>query len=170
MNYSRNDLTEGIATMNQIRNAIYHLVRFMEKNGVTDSIERMRRMGKNIARSYINYWKPTDNVSMNNIKDVLTTIYHRILNSTISIEINEVDNLIIIRDNNCALCKYHYEDIEISGCEIIMGLISEYINLISKNSKKEFPLFLEPYKIIESRAFGNNACVQLYKYNMKKGA
>ena len=59
MNFSRKELIQTDATMNQMRNSIYILARFMENNGVSDSKERLRRMGKNIARTYFNYWKPT---------------------------------------------------------------------------------------------------------------
>ena len=74
MNFSRKELIETDATMNQMRNAIYVLTRLMEKNGVRDSKDRLRRMGRDIARTYINYWKPTDIVTLNNIKDVIDRI------------------------------------------------------------------------------------------------
>ncbi|MEE9379688.1 MAG: hypothetical protein V3V33_16810 [Candidatus Lokiarchaeia archaeon] len=164
MNYSRKDLIQTEATMNQMRNSIYILAKFMEKNGVLDLKDKLRKMGQNMAKTYIRYWKPTNYVSISNIKDVIATIYQKVLNSSTSIEINDVENLIRVQDYRCALCKYHYDDIEIAGCEIILGMVSEIISLINKESSDPSSLFLEPYEIKESRAFGNKTCVQLYKY------
>ena len=104
---------------------------------------------------------------MSNIKDVITTIYQKILNSSISIEIDESKNIIKVRDQNCALCKYHYDDIEIAGCEIIIGMVSEIISLISKESNDASAFSFEPFEILESRALGNKTCIQVYKYKVK---
>ena len=164
MNYSRKDLIQTDATMNQMRNSIYILAKLMEKNGVPDLKDKLRKMGQNMAKTYIRYWKPTNYASISNIKDVITTIYQKVFNSSTSIEINDVENLIRVQDYRCALCKYHYDDIEIAGCEIILGMVSEIISLINKESSDPSSLFLEPYEIKESRAFGNKTCVQLYKY------
>jgi len=168
MNFSRKELIETDATMNQMRNAVYVLVRLMEKNKIQNSKERLRKMGQNIARTYINYWKPTEVVTLANLKDVITTIYQKILNSTVSIEINEVDKLLNVQDYRCALCKYHYDDLEIAGCEVLLGLVSEYVTLISNESSESSSVFLEPYEIVESRAYGNKKCLQVFKYKIRK--
>jgi len=167
MNFSRKELIKSDATMNQMRNAIYELARLMEKNGISDLKSRLRGMGKEMAKTIINYWKPTETITMSNLKDVVATIYQKILNSSISIEIDEFQNLIRVKDQNCSLCKYHYDDIEIAGCEIIIGMVSEIISHISKESKDSFSLLLEPFEILESRAFGNKSCIQVYKYKTR---
>ncbi|MFX0024044.1 MAG: hypothetical protein ACFE9S_17080 [Candidatus Hermodarchaeota archaeon] len=169
MKFSRKELIETEATMNQMRNAVYHLARLMEKNGIKKSKEKFRRMGQNIAKTYYNYWKPTSVVTLSNLKDVITTIYQKVLNSAISIEINENERIVKVRDYNCALCKYHYEDVEIAGCEILLGLVSELINLISTETNNNIHLLLIPYEVIESRAYGNKSCIQLFKYKLEKG-
>ena len=69
MNYTKGDIFQAEATMNQMRNAIYHLARFMEKNGKTDQVKRLRRMGRNIARTIFNYWKPISMVTTVNVRD-----------------------------------------------------------------------------------------------------
>jgi len=166
MNYSRNDLINAEATFNQMRNAIYHLARFMVKNNVSDVQERLRRMGRNIGRTFINYWKPTDLVSTSNVKDVITTIYKKIVNSTVSIEINKEDKIFIVRDYKCPLCKYKYEDINISGCEILISLVAEFINLINKESNDPLALFLEPLRVKESKAYGHNVCMLEFRYKL----
>ncbi|MHA2007734.1 MAG: hypothetical protein ACXABO_08655 [Promethearchaeota archaeon] len=164
MNYSRKEVIQSDATMNQMRNSIYELTRFMKNNGVHDVKNKLRKMGQNIAKTYVRYWKPTVSIDFSNIKDVITTIYQKILNSAVSIEINNEENIIKVQDYKCALCKYQYDDIEIAGCEIILGLVSEIIFNISKESKEPSSLFLEPFKVEESRIYGNKACIQLYKY------
>ncbi len=168
MNFSRKQLIETDATMNQMRNAVYILIRLMEKNGVEDSKDSLRRMGQNIAKTYINYWKPTNIVTLNNIKDVITTIYQKVLNSAVSLEINESEREIRVQDYKCALCKYHYSDIEIAGCEILLGLISEFISLINKELYEQSSITLEPYKVYQSKAYGNKSCIQIFKYKTGK--
>lgn len=167
MNFSRKELIQSDATMNQMRNAIYELARLMEKNGISDLTNKLRGMGQEMAKTIINYWKPTETVSLSNIKDVVATIYQKILNSSISIEIDESQNLIKVRDQNCALCKYQYDDIEIAGCEIIIGMVSEIISHISEESNEMSSVSIEPFKILESRTFGNKTCIQVYKYKIK---
>ena len=166
MNYSKGEVLLAEATMNQMRNSIYHLARFMERNGKTDITERLRRMGRNMAKTFINYWKPTELITSENIKDVLTTIYQKIVNSIISIEINQNDNTIIVKDQKCALCKYHYEDITIAGCEILLGLVAEMISLVNEQSKNPSAIKIEPHKVEESRAYGNSLCIQIYKFQI----
>ncbi len=151
-----------------MRNAVFHLARLMEKAGIENSKDKFRKMGQNIAKTYIKYWKPTEVITLTNLKDVVTTIYQKVLNSTVSIEINEVENKIKVRDHNCALCKYQYEDVEIAGCEILLGLVSELITLISKESNDSTKIQIMPYEVIESRAYGNKACIQIFKFQKGK--
>ena len=166
MNYSRKDLVQTDATMNQMRNSIHILANFMKKNGDLDLKEKLRAMGQNIAKTYIRYWKPIDFVNISNVKDVIATIYQNVFNSSISIEIDDTENLVKVRDHNCALCKYHYEDMEIAGCEIILGMVSEIISHISNGSKDASSVFLDPIEVSESRAYGNKVCNQVYKYKI----
>ncbi|MHA1274074.1 MAG: hypothetical protein ACTSQP_02530 [Promethearchaeota archaeon] len=164
MNYTRNELLSAEATMNQMRNAITHLIRFMRKNKVDNVIERLRRMGKNIGSTFVNYWKPTDNITQKNIKDVLATIYQYIFSSSVAIELDSSQNLIFIRDYKCPMCKYQFEDIKEAGCEIIIAMVAEMVSKISEISNNKDALFLEPVKIQESKAFGHRSCLQVYKY------
>ncbi|MBY8982375.1 MAG: hypothetical protein KGD57_05470 [Candidatus Lokiarchaeota archaeon] len=166
MNYSRNELLLADAAINQLRNAIYHLARFMVKNEKNDIKERMQRIGRNISKTYIKYWSPTEGVNLNNIREVITTIYKKVLKSSISVELNDVEKLIIINDLDCALCKYKYVDIQIAGCEILLGFISEFINIINGNSRNKSILLIEPLKVQESKALGNKSCIQIFKYKI----
>lgn len=164
LNIDRSQLLLVEAAMNQSRNMIYHLVRFMKKNDVVNIKERLRGMGRNIARTFYNYWKPTESVDIVNIKDVIVTIYKKILNSSIIIEVDELNKLIIVKDSKCALCKYHYEEVgKFAGCEVILGMIPELIELINKNNNQS-KLKIQPLEVRESRAYGDEACIQVFKY------
>jgi len=169
MNYTRHDLIQVEATMNQMRNGIYHLARFLKKNGVTDINDRLRRMGRNMGRTIYNYWKPIELVTVSNVKDVITTIYQKILSSSVTTEINESEQKIITTDNKCAVCKYKYEDIDVSGCEIILGMVSELVNQISKASDNASAISLEPLIVKESKALGHKACTLEYRYKVGGG-
>jgi hypothetical protein len=161
MNLTREDLIRSDATMNQMRNMVYHLVRFMKINGVSGTRENLRRMGRNIARTYINYWKPIDRVNKSNIDNVISTIYKKILNSSVSVEIDDINKIILVKDNDCSLCKYHFSDIDVAGCEIIAAMIAEIVSQINQNKS---PIELQPLDILESRTFGNKSCIQSFKY------
>ncbi len=165
-NHSRAQLLGAEATLNQVRNAMYFLVRFMDKKGVKDVSARFQRMGRRIASTYVNYWKPTESVNLSNIKDVIATIYKNMFGSNIIVEINESEKHIIIKDTKCSMCKYKYDDVDIAGCEVLLGLVSEFINLINKDSKSSAPLLLEPVRIAQSKALGHDSCIQVHKYNL----
>jgi hypothetical protein len=161
MNYSRADLVQTNATMNQLRNAIYHLQRFMKRNDITEVRSRLRRMGKNIAHTYLNTWRPIEKVTLTNIKDVLATIYKNVLDSTVSIELDEVNKKITVQDNDCALCKYQFTDINVAGCEIIGSMITEFINVINSNQDG---FKIEIQDIDQSKIFGHNSCIHIYNF------
>jgi hypothetical protein len=161
MNLTREDLIQSDATMNQMRNMVYHLERFMKINGISGTRENLRRMGRNIAKTYINYWKPIDRVIIANLNDVITTIYKKILNSSVSVEIDEINNRILVKDNDCCLCKYHFSDIDVAGCEIIAAMVSEIISQVNQGTS---PIILQPLEILESRTFGHKSCIQSFKY------
>ena len=161
MNYSRADLVQTNATMNQLRNAIYHLQRFMKRNDITEVRSRLRRMGKNIAHTYLNTWRPIEKVTLTNVKDVLATIYKNVLDSTVSIELDEVNKKITVQDNDCALCKYQFTDINVAGCEIIGSMVAEFINLINSN-QGEFKIDLQNINV--SKVLGHASCIHVYNF------
>jgi len=164
MNYTREELVLSEACLNQLRNAIYHLERFMQINKIEDIRNRLRRMGKNIAQTYIKYWKPINSVTLDNVKDVLATFYKNILNSGVTIELDDLAQNISVKDNNCALCKYHFEDINEAGCEIVLAMMAEFINIINSESKEPSKVILQPFEVSESRSLGHKSCVHYYKY------
>jgi len=141
----------------------------MKKNGITEIKERFRRMGKNIAHTYLKYWKPINVINEDNVKDVIATVYKNIINSNVSIEFDSNEKLIIVRDTDCPLCKYHFEDIEVAGCEILAAMIAEMVFLINKESETPSSLSLKPLDINESRVLGSKNCIQIFKYTGGRG-
>ena len=93
MNLTREELIQSDATMNQMRNMVYHLLRFMKINGVSGTRENLRKMGRNIARTYIKYWKPIDIVNKANLNNVITTINKKILNSCLLTKVLSIGQL-----------------------------------------------------------------------------
>ncbi|MHA1689919.1 MAG: hypothetical protein ACTSYC_11130 [Promethearchaeota archaeon] len=170
MNYSREELIEIQAVSNQMRNAVYHLMRFMKDNGLNDAeiIKRLRNMGRNIAKTFSKYWAPVSSIDLRNLKDFIATAYKKILNSSVTINIINLEREIEIIDKNCALCKYHYEDIEVAGCEIILGFISELVDQINSRNIKNRSLKLVPESVRESQAYGNASCIQVFKYQWRE--
>jgi len=168
MNITRKELVDHDATMNQSRNMIYHLIRFMKVNGIEGENvkERLRLMGRNIAKTFHNYWKPVEKVDMINVRDVIATMYKKIVSSSVSIELDESQKLIVVKDSKCALCKYFYEDVgRFAGCEILLGMVSELISLINKNSPSNSKILLTPLEVSESLSYGDSACIQVFKYS-----
>ena len=171
MGIKRSHLFHVDSTMNQLRNAIYHLARILkndEKREINVN-EKLRDMGRNIARTFVNYWKPIDIVNKTNLKDVLKTIYRTILGSSISIEVNNNEKLILVKDYKCPLCRYPYSDLSIAGCEILLGMVSEFINLINKDSSETSTVFLDPFEVKASQALGDDLCLQVFKYKVGGG-
>ena len=133
----------------------------MKRNDITEVRNRLRRMGKNIAHTYLNTWRPIEKVTLTSIKDVMATIYKNVLNSTISIELDEINKKITIQDNDCALCKYHFSDINVAGCEIIGSMVAEFINMINSDQDG---LKIEIQDINESKVLGHSACIHVYNF------
>jgi hypothetical protein len=103
-------------------------------------------------------------VNLVNLKDVIATIYKNILNSSVSVDLDEVNKTILVKDNDCPLCKYIFDDIDIAGCELISALVAEFINKLNERSEGKSSLRIESLAVEESRTMGHNYCVQSYKY------
>jgi ribosomal protein L25 (general stress protein Ctc) len=99
----------------------------------------------------------------------LQTIYRTILSSSISIEINKTEKIILIKDYKCPLCRYPYGDLSIAGCEIILGMVSEFIALINKDSSESSIITLEPDEVKASKALGHDLCIHVFKYKVGGG-
>jgi len=100
------------------------------------------------------------------VRDVIATMYKKIVSSSVSIELDESQKLIVVKDSKCALCKYFYEDVgKFAGCEILLGMISELISLINNNSTSNSKILLTPLEVRESFFYGDKECIQVFKYS-----
>lgn len=156
-NSTREDLMQSYATMNQMRNVVYHMVKFMMEKGIkeNDIIIRLKRMGKNIAATEATLFK----IQKSEPDLMIKQIYSDVLDSkvTITTEQNPASNSVIytIEDKKCALCKYRREDISVSPGELIPSMVSE---LLSMNGVKVLN-----YKVVHSRTLGDLSCVHSYE-------
>lgn len=167
MNYTRSDLAQADAAMNQMRNAIYHLIRFMKKENVKDVNMRLQRIGKNIASTYSRYWLPKNALNRQNLDIVLKDIYSSIFKSKINLEVDYEKNILKIVDNKCCLCKYNYQDIDIPGCEVLQGFLPNFIDILNKKYPNEKIISIKRKEVSRSRAIGDSQCVQEFYISEK---
>lgn len=160
MNYTRAELVHGESAMNQMRNAIYHLVRYMKAENVEDVKDRLNRMGKNIALTFSRYWHPEAPLTIKTLDIVLKDIYFTIFKSKIIIELDTTNNILKIIDTKCCLCKYNYPDIDIAGCEIIQGFLPVFIEELNNKILQKDAILLKPKGVSKSKAIGNVHCLQ----------
>ncbi|MCK4237572.1 MAG: hypothetical protein KAX33_00510 [Candidatus Lokiarchaeota archaeon] len=167
MNYTRSDLVLADAAMNQMRNAIYHLIRFMKRENIKDINMRLQRIGKNIASTYGRYWLPNSALTKENLVIILKDIYSTIFKSKISIEVNFEKKILKILDNKCSLCKYNYPDIDVPGCEVLQGFLPNFINILNTKYPNEKIISVKRKEVSRSRAIGDSQCVQEFYISEK---
>lgn len=151
-NYSRQDLTKKTATVNQMRNIVYHLMKYMEEKGDDDKkiLQKLKRMGKNIAA--------TENtliaLSENDPQKFIKKIYNDILGSKVLITVSNDSKTLTIDDKKCAMCKYHRKDIKIAPCELITSMV---MNLMILNGFK-----IKNVSVTQSKSLGDLTCNHEY--------
>jgi predicted hydrocarbon binding protein len=154
----RTNLFEKKAKINQIRNGIYSFITYFRKKlnkSQEETREMLHRMGKNIAKSFYNYWQPKQE------EDYLKIMreVHRVVFKT-SAKVREKDGYIIVINRGCPFCKYP-RDADLAGCEIMVGFVVEYFNLLSADSDYTVPR-LEG-KVTKSQIFDEKFCQNVYK-------
>lgn len=156
---SRANLLNKKFKVNQIRNGIYWYINYLkvDKNiGTVDIIGKLREMGKKIALTYINYWKPKYKDTID-----LMRVIHRTVFKTAA-RVRESDSEIVVISRSCPLCKYRRENIDVPGCNILVGFIEKFYELLSKDNP-DLPKI--EGTIETSRIFGEKKC----KYTFKTG-
>ncbi len=148
----RKELISRVSVMNQLRNAVYHLQRFLTARGVQDLKPRLIEMGRNIGETYseaLDYKKTKFTAD-------LKELYEITVHSKVKLQLNQETRTIDVIDSKCALCKYNYEDIDIAGCYVIMGMIERLMNKIGY---KNFHLL----DVLHSKTCGDEECIHQYK-------
>jgi len=150
LNYTREELGNKTATMNQMRNNLYHFLRFLGSKGFNDQEIRVRleRMGKNIAKTIIEEKKFLGC----NIEEIVKSVYSELFES--KIEFTQNLDQIIIEDKKCSLCKYKREDLSVSPCSVITSLVSEICTCYGYKVRES--------TVRKSVALGDVTCIHSY--------
>ncbi len=151
---SREGLLGSLAPFNQIRNALYQLIRFMQEKNVNVP-EDLRRMGRDIARTFSKYWLPP----MDNPAHALREVYQFVTGSKVKVE--TAGRILRVVDKKCRLCNMKYADIEHAGCEVIAAMVTEFFAQAHVKGATTVNLVL--LGVDKSRARGDNQCVHVYQ-------
>ncbi len=151
---ARESLLNSSAPFNQIRNAVYHLIRFMQENNVNVP-DDLRRMGRDIAHTFARYWLP----SPGDPASALQEIYQFVTGSKVKVDVK--GQVIRVVDKKCRLCKLKYPDIDHVGCEVIAAMAAEFV--AEAHAKGAIPKKLSLLGVDKSRARGDDQCVHVFK-------
>jgi hypothetical protein len=159
-NYSRKELLKTTSTMNQLRNMLYHLIKYLSNTGKQSQYikKSLRKMGQNIGKTE----SPLFNFDNQHLDKLIKTMYDEILGSKVTVT-NKIDSKVyVIESKKCCVCKYHRKDITVAPCEIIHSMVSELLI--------KYGFIVEESIVEESIALGSLSCVHSYKFkNLKKG-
>ena len=150
-NYTREDLVKKTALTNQMRNNLYHFLRFFISRGLSNQEikERLERMGKNIATTILD----NKTFQSTNLEELISAIYLDIFESKISI--SQSHQHVNIEDKKCALCRYKRENLEVAPCTVITSLVKEICNI---NGYK-----MRECSVKNSVALGDLSCVHTFE-------
>ncbi len=140
----RKVLMEKQAPFNQMRNILFHTARYFKSRKVQDIPARFRVIGANIAKTFHTFWQPPGG----DLEEKIRETYSFIFNSKVTVE-RLGDGRIRVVDKKCRFCKYTYDDINHAGCELVLGIVAEFLNL-------------EPVEVEESKTLGGKTCTHLY--------
>ncbi|QEE16254.1 hypothetical protein DSAG12_02084 [Promethearchaeum syntrophicum] len=148
---TRASLVKKKMGFNQMRNTIYWLQRVMKQYDLPESqIEkRLLSMGRNIGASFSKEYIPNSK----DPSDLIKELYKITLRSKVKTE--QDFDFLTVTDNNSALCKYQYKDIQTPGCNVVIGMISE---ILERNGIK-----VKEMEINACKSHGDPYCKHSYK-------
>jgi predicted hydrocarbon binding protein len=149
---SRSDLVNKSSLMNQMRNAVYHLMRFLKSKNVKNIKAELLEMGRNMGTSFYQAWQIEKSTLENDIKIIYDKVYH----SKITIKSSDTESIITVTDDKCPLCKYKYDDIDTAGCFVIIGMTEAIMKALGYNKFKAID-------VIESKTNGHSVCKHTYQ-------
>ena len=120
------------------------------------TIQVLRNMGKNIARSISKEWTPNGKNLKEMVKEVFEFLFD---NKAIKFKNDEEGNLLII-DPECRLCTDGLEVSEINYCEIVSSTIESFVN-IARETYVSFPKV--SISTVKSKASGAKNCEHLIR-------
>lgn len=150
-NYTIKDLTSETSAMNQMRNVVYHLIRFLQdKNLSNEEIRhRLKRMGKNIGDTQSRLY----DFSYDSVESLIRRIYRVILGS--KVEVIRENKIYVVEDKDCCLCKYHRVDISVPCDTLIPAMVSE---ILKYNNVKSIDAY-----VFTSESLGDISCIHKYE-------
>jgi hypothetical protein len=159
---SRADLMKKKFKINQLRNAVYDYINYLKIDkqvGSGDILNLLKQMGHRIATTYANYWKPT---GMKDALDFMREIHRTVFKTAARVR-QESDSQISVVSRSCPLCRYKYENLDVAGCNLIVGFIETFFEIQSKTD----PNLPRLEGTVEtSRTFGESYCK--YTFEVKK--
>ncbi len=156
-NFTRADLLRYTATMNQMRNMVYHLVRRMVAKNVQNVDDRLQAMGRRIAVDFARAWVPETQTFEKFIKET----YFGVLRSKVKLDMDTPSRTLKVTDEKCPHCKYRYEDVSTAGCNVVVGFMEAYTHELKLTGKINFEL--KSLGVAESKMRGDTNCVHLYR-------
>ncbi len=156
-NFTRPDLLRYTATMNQMRNAVYHLVRRMVAKNVQNIDDRLQAMGRRIAVDFARAWAPETRTFEKFIKET----YFGVLRSKVKVDVDVPSKTLKVTDDKCPHCRYRYEDISTAGCNVVAGFMEAYTHELKLAGKINFEL--KTLGVAESKMRGDENCVHIYR-------
>jgi len=156
-NFTRTDLLRYTATMNQMRNAVYHLVRRMATKNVLNIEDRLQAMGRRIAIDYARAWMPETRDFEKFVKET----YFGVLRSKVKLEIDAPTKTVKVTDDKCPHCMHRYEDISMPGCNVVVGFMETYTHELKVAGKLNFEL--KSLGVTKSKTRGDEVCEHLYR-------
>ncbi len=157
MTGNRADLLNKKFKVNQIRNGIYWYINYLKvdkKVQTVDIIEKLREMGRRIASTYANYWKPEYKDALDLMREIHRTVFKT------AARVRQNDSEIVVISRSCPLCKYRRENIDTPGCNILVGFLEKFYAILSKDNP-EVPK-LEG-TVDTSRIFGEKYCKYTFR-------
>ncbi len=154
---TRADILNKKFKVNQIRNAIYHYIEHIEKDlnkSKEEVINILKQMGRKMALTYVNYWKPDYTDTLNLMREV-----HRGVFKTAAKVRQKDETTISVESRSCPLCKYPRE-LDVAGHNIIIGFIEAIYEYISK---KDPNIPKINGTSMNSRIFGDKLCEYHFK-------
>ncbi|GAB4310553.1 MAG: hypothetical protein Kow0069_10800 [Promethearchaeota archaeon] len=157
-NYTRAELFEHVATMNQLRNTVYHVIRLMQRTSRDMVVDRLRAMGRRIAETFVETWTPKPQEPAR----LLRVLYATALGSKrVKIDVGGPGGLVRVVDKKCAMCKYPVEDVDAAGCEITAGFVARVVQLMKESGRLDWSL--EVVGVDKSKTRGDQTCDHLYR-------
>ncbi|NVM52373.1 MAG: hypothetical protein HWN66_01635 [Candidatus Helarchaeota archaeon] len=131
-----------------------------QKYDLETAAEKLKNFGRNIAKSYYQYYKPSKSSISETIRELALKI-----GAIKKLKLRRVDDGFTLTSTDCPLCV---EDFEVEGqgpayCYPICGILEEYLNLIFKDNPRKFRYKEAIGRVVKSKSCGADMCEYHYR-------